>query len=230
MPKTAQQGNAARQLIRRARGASGFRSRSATEESGEVLKRMVTNKQGKLRFVKLRRMLMQSRNPCGILKRIPFMHKFLLCAVLFSLAPLLHADDSSKPLDLKYTAVDGKAIDLSQMRGKVVLVDFWATWCPPCREEVPNVVAAYKKYHDKGFEILGVSLDQNKDAMLGFTKAHDMAWPQYFDGKGWDNDVSGHFGIQEIPTMWLVGKDGKVITTSARDDLDSQIAKALAAQ
>jgi thiol-disulfide isomerase/thioredoxin len=108
-----------------------------------------------------------------------------------------------------------------------VLLDFWATWCPPCRAEVPDVVATYKKYHDKGFEVVGISLDQDKSALLAFTKEHDMAWPQYFDGKGWDNDVSRGFGIDSIPAMWLVGKDGKVITTNARDDLDGSVAAAL---
>jgi len=157
------------------------------------------------------------------------MPKFLLCVLLLSFAPLLFADvEPGQTLDLKYTSVDGKQIDLSTMRGKVVLVDFWATWCPPCRGEVPNVVAAYNKYHDKGFEIVGVSLDQNKDDLLSFTKENGMVWPQYFDGKGWDNDVSKSFGINSIPAMWLVGKDGKLLTTNARDDLDGQVAKALA--
>ncbi len=157
------------------------------------------------------------------------MHKLFLCAVLLSFAPLLHADvDQTKPLDLKYTAVDGSSVDLSKLRGKVVLVDFWATWCPPCREEVPNVVAAYQKYHDKGFEIVGVSLDQDKNALLSFTRENHMVWPQYFDGKGWDNDISKGFGIDEVPSMWLVGKDGKVITTNARVDLAGDIEKALA--
>lgn len=156
------------------------------------------------------------------------MHKLLLCAVLLSITPLLRADvDQTKPLDLKFTAVDGTAIDLAKLRGKVVLVDFWATWCPPCREEVPNVVAAYNKYHDKGFEIVGISLDQNKDSLLAFTKEHGMVWPQYFDGDGWENKVSKNFGITEIPTMWLVGKDGKVLTTNAREDLAGQVGKAL---
>jgi thiol-disulfide isomerase/thioredoxin len=158
------------------------------------------------------------------------MHKLFLCAVLLSFALVLPAGaDGPSPLDLKFTSVDGKAIDLSKMRGKVVLIDFWATWCPPCRGEVPNVVAAYNKYHDKGFEILGISLDQDKDALLAFTNAHGMVWPQYFDGKGWDNDVSSSFGINSIPTMWLIGKDGKIITTNARDDLAGQVEKALAA-
>jgi len=159
------------------------------------------------------------------------MHKQLVGAFLLILVlvPVACGHDPSKPLDLKYTAVDGKTVDLSKMRGKVVLIDFWATWCPPCRGEVPNVVAAYKKYHDQGFEIMGVSLDQDKDALVSFTKENGMVWPQYFDGKGWDNEISKEFGIDSIPAMWLVGKDGKVITTDAGDDLDGQVESALKA-
>ena len=158
------------------------------------------------------------------------MSKFFLCAVLLAFAPLLlHAQEVGRVLDLKYTSVDGKSIDLAKMHGKVVLVDFWATWCPPCRGEVPNVVAAYKKYHDQGFDILGVSLDQDKEALLSFTKDNGMVWPQYFDGNGWDNAVSKSFGIDSIPAMWLVGKDGKLITKDAREDLAGQVEKALKA-
>ena len=111
----------------------------------------------------------------------------------------------------------------------MVLVDFWATWCPPCREEVPSVVAAFKKYHDKGFEVVGISLDQDKDALLAFTKAKGMVWPQYFDGKGWDNEISSRFGINSIPAMWLLDKKGMLVSTDAREDLDGGIAKLLAA-
>src|SRR5271170_2946664 len=139
------------------------------------------------------------------------MKKILLFAVLFCFAPILKADptvDQTQPLDLKFTAVDGSQVDLANLRGKVVLIDFWATWCPPCRGEVPNVVAAYQKYHDQGFEVIGISLDQDKDALLSFTKQNGMVWPQYFDGKGWDNTVSKSFGIDSIPAMWLVDKKG----------------------
>ena len=158
------------------------------------------------------------------------MQKLLVLALLFVFVPLVRADvDTSKPLDLKYTAVDGSSVDLSKLRGKVVLVDFWATWCPPCRGEVPNVVAAYQKYHDKGFEIVGVSLDQDKDALTSFIKTHGMVWPQYFDGKGWDNAIATANGVRSIPAMWLIGKDGKLITKNAREDLDGDVARALAA-
>jgi thiol-disulfide isomerase/thioredoxin len=127
------------------------------------------------------------------------------------------------PFDLKYTAVDGTQVDLAQMRGKVVLVDFWATWCEPCRMEVPRVVDTYQKYHDKGFEIVGVSLDQDKDALLTFTAQNGMVWPQFFDGQGWDNAIAKANGVHSIPAMWLIGKDGRIITRDARDDLEVEV-------
>jgi thiol-disulfide isomerase/thioredoxin len=135
----------------------------------------------------------------------------------------------TQPMDLKYTAVDGTAVDLGALRGKVVLIDFWATWCGPCVGEVPNVVAAYQKYHDQGFEIVGVSLDQDKDAMLAFTKEHGMTWPQYFDGKVWKNEISTSYGINSIPAMWLVDKKGMLVATNAREDLAGQVGKLLQA-
>ena len=85
------------------------------------------------------------------------------------------ADLKSKPMELAFTALDGSAIDLAKLRGKVVLIDFWATWCPPCRGETPDVVAAYQKYHDKGFDILGISLDQDKE------RAADVPRGQSYD-------------------------------------------------
>ena len=133
-----------------------------------------------------------------------------------------------KPLTLKFNAADGSPVDLTKMHGKVVLVDFWATWCGPCMKEVPNVVAAYAKYHSKGFEIVGISLDQKKDVMLKVTAEKGMTWPQYFDGKGWNNEISTAFHIRAIPAMWLVDKNGLVVTTTARDNLDAGIAQLLA--
>ncbi|MCE0483578.1 MAG: TlpA family protein disulfide reductase [Methylacidiphilales bacterium] len=168
------------------------------------------------------------------------MSKYLPYTVFFFcvLALVIHGDfsqsrasaagtDANGQIDLKVTAVDGNQIDLSKLRGKVVLLDFWATWCPPCRAEVPNVVAAYNKYHDQGFEIIGISLDENKNALLSFTKENGMVWPQYFDGKGWDNSISGRFGINSIPAMWLINKKGVLVTTNGREDLAGQVEKLL---
>jgi thiol-disulfide isomerase/thioredoxin len=135
---------------------------------------------------------------------------------------------AGQSISLKFSAVDGSTVDLEKLRGKVVLIDFWATWCGPCMKEVPNVVAAYQKYHAKGFEIVGISLDQDKSAMLNVAQQRGMTWPQYFDGKGWKNEVSTRFHIREIPTMWLVNKNGLVATTTARGSLDEEIARLLA--
>ncbi len=134
-----------------------------------------------------------------------------------------------KPMQLTYTAVDGRKVDLAQLRGKVVLLDFWATWCGPCVIEVPDVVATYQKYHDQGFEVVGVSLDSNKEMMLAFTKARGMAWPQFFDGKEWKNKIATDFHISSIPDMWLIDKKGMLVATAVGHDLGGQVAKLLAA-
>lgn len=134
-----------------------------------------------------------------------------------------------KPLALKYTGVMGKPVNLADYKGKVVLIDFWATWCGPCQEEVPHLVATYQKYHDKGFAILGVSLDSDKAALLKFTKTHNMTWPQYFDGGDFTtNAIAKRFGIGEIPSMWLVDKKGNLATFNGRDDLQKKVAALLA--
>lgn len=131
-------------------------------------------------------------------------------------------------VELKFNAVKGGKVDLAAMKGKVVLIDFWATWCGPCVAEVPNVVATYNKLHEKGFEIVGIPLDQHKSALTKFIKDKDMKWPQYFDGKCWQNEISTRFGISGIPAMWLVGKDGKLVSTNVRGQLEAAVEKELA--
>jgi thiol-disulfide isomerase/thioredoxin len=130
-----------------------------------------------------------------------------------------------KPLDMSFTALDGRSVDLAKLRGKVVLVDFWATWCQPCVAETPKVLAVYQKYHQLGLEIVGISLDEDKDALQKYLADNKMPWPQYFDGKKWSNRFVLQFGIDSIPAMWLVGKDGKVVTMDASGDLDAGIGK-----
>ncbi|MDG1892056.1 MAG: TlpA disulfide reductase family protein [Verrucomicrobiota bacterium] len=131
-------------------------------------------------------------------------------------------------LDIKFTAIDGREIDLQKMKGKVVLIDFWATWCGPCVAELPNVKAAYERLHPKGFEILGISFDNTKGKLTSFVKKQAMAWPQFFDGQGWQNQFGQRFGISSIPTMWLVNKKGELVDMSARANLIEKVERLLA--
>jgi thiol-disulfide isomerase/thioredoxin len=128
-----------------------------------------------------------------------------------------------KPLKLKYTGIHGKEVSIEDFKGKVVLIDFWATWCGPCVAEVPNVVAAYEKYHDKGFAIMGISLDSDKEALLKFTKEHKMTWAQCFDGEGFDGKFPKRFGVGTIPCMWLVDKEGNLVSFHGRENLQKKI-------
>ena len=137
-------------------------------------------------------------------------------------------DALGKPVDIQFTALDGRTVDVAKLKGKVVLVDFWATWCGPCVAEIPNVKTTYSHLHDQGFEIVGISFDKEKDTLQRFVTENSMAWPQFFDGEVWNNKFGKEFGINSIPTMWLVDKKGNLRDLNGRDGLEEKVKKMLA--
>lgn len=112
-----------------------------------------------------------------------------------------------KPVTMKFKAVDGREVDLSQMRGKVVLVDFWETDCEPCVAELPRIKAASEKYHHEGFEVIGITDDTDKSKLERFLKEKEITWPQYFGGQVYNRFIV-EFGINSFPHMFLVGRNG----------------------
>lgn len=130
--------------------------------------------------------------------------------------------------DFSQTDAKGQPVKLSSFRGKYVLVDFWASWCGPCRQENPNVVKAYNKYKDKNFTILGVSLDDNRDRWLRAISQDDLHWTQVSDLRGWGNEVAVQYGIQSIPSNFLVSPDGKIIARNLRgEELEAKLQEVL---
>jgi peroxiredoxin len=137
--------------------------------------------------------------------------------------------DGAKFPDFDEKDLEGKPLSVANYKGKVVLIDFWATWCPPCVAELPNVQKAYETHHKDGFEIIGISLDQDEKKLKSFIKEKNMPWPQYFDGKGWGSKLAGKYGVTSIPATFLLDREGKIIGTDLRGpDLETALTKALA--
>ncbi|MBA3710073.1 MAG: TlpA family protein disulfide reductase [Planctomycetes bacterium] len=132
--------------------------------------------------------------------------------------------------EFSFTDLAGTKHALADYHGKVLLLDFWATWCGPCVAELPNVKAAYDAYHSQGFEIVGISLDQDRAKLDKFLADKGLTWTQSFDGKGWQNEVAQQFGINSIPAAFLIDGEGKLIAKGLRgDELKAGVKTAVAA-
>jgi thiol-disulfide isomerase/thioredoxin len=142
-------------------------------------------------------------------------------------------DALGKPFELEFTdAISGSNVSIKNLKGKVVVIDFWATWCGPCVKEMPHMKELYAKYHDQGVEFIGVSLDQSKedgglDSLKNFVKQNGIRWPQYYQGKYWDSEFSRSWGILAIPAVFVVDTEGKLYSVQARGKLDKMIPELL---
>jgi thiol-disulfide isomerase/thioredoxin len=135
-------------------------------------------------------------------------------------------------IEIAGPTLDGKTFNIADWRGKVVLVDFWATWCPPCVAEMPNLKRIYDRFHKDGFEIVGVSLDNDRTALENFVKKRELPWPQIFftepSQQGWTNPLARTYNVNSIPTTFLLDREGRVAPTDREDaSLESLVRKQL---
>lgn len=140
------------------------------------------------------------------------------------------ANDGSKFIDFTVPALDGKQVKLADVvaKNKITMVDFWASWCGPCRMEMPNVVEAYKQFHDKGLEIVGVSLDESKKDWETAVKDMGMNWIQTSDLKGWECEAARLYGVRGIPACVLINQKGEIVGRDLRaEELHARLAELL---
>ena len=146
---------------------------------------------------------------------------------------LRRLDLEGKELDLAFDdAITGRAVLLRDFRGKVVVLDFWATWCGPCLADMPRIKELYARYHPRGVEFIGVSLDLPRaegglDQLRKYVARKAVPWPQYYQGNGWESDFSRGLGIRSVPTLFVVDPAGKLVDLDAGDDLEKRIVEQL---
>ena len=143
-------------------------------------------------------------------------------------AALRALDRLGKVIKMQFLTMTGGVVDLQALRGKVVLVDFWATWCAPCREALPNLKAIYDKFHAQGLEVIGVNFDRDRPMVERFLEQQKVPWPQYFDGRMWQNKFAQEFEITTLPIVWLLDRQGRLRHLNAREDLAARVERLLA--
>lgn len=132
-----------------------------------------------------------------------------------------------KPFDLKFTALDGRNVNLSDLQGKVVLIDFWATSCGPCVREMPDLKKLYSKHKAQGFEVIGITFEPDEEVLSTFLRKQEIPWPQYFDAAGSASPLAKEFAVRRIPVIWLVDRHGVLRYLDGEEDRDRKIEELL---